>query len=39
VVALATKFIERMSVAEKPDGTSEQDWARAKNQNLALAHS
>ncbi len=38
VVALATKFIERISVAEKPDGMTDQEWTRAKNQNLALAH-
>src|SRR5260370_5552531 len=38
VVALATKFIERMNATEKPDGVSEQEWTRARHQNLALAH-
>jgi tetratricopeptide (TPR) repeat protein len=37
-LALAAKFIDRMMVAEKPEGVSDQDWARAKTQNLARAH-
>ena len=37
-LALATKFIDRTAVASKPDGITEQDWARFKSQNLALAH-
>jgi tetratricopeptide (TPR) repeat protein len=37
-LALAAKFIERMTVAEKPEGVSDLDWTRAKNQNIARAH-
>lgn len=37
-LALAAKFIERMAVAEKPEGVTDSDWTRAKTQNLAQAH-
>lgn len=37
-LALAKKFIERMAVAEKPEGISDRDWTNAKTQNLGLAH-
>jgi tetratricopeptide (TPR) repeat protein len=37
-VSLASKFIERMATAAKPDGMSDEDWTRSKNRNLALAH-
>jgi tetratricopeptide (TPR) repeat protein len=37
-LALAAKFIERMSMAQKPEGVSDNDWTRTKNQNLARAH-
>jgi tetratricopeptide (TPR) repeat protein len=37
-LALATKFVERMAVATKPEGIADQDWTRTKTQNLALAH-
>ena len=37
-VALATKVIERLNSAAKPEEMSDQDWSRAKAQNLALAY-
>jgi tetratricopeptide (TPR) repeat protein len=37
-LALAAKFIERMNAAQKPEGVSDNDWTRLRNQNLARAH-
>lgn len=37
-LALAAKFIERMTVAEKPEGVGDREWAVATNQNLVRAH-
>jgi tetratricopeptide (TPR) repeat protein len=37
-VALAAKFIERMTVAPAPDGVSEHEWAEAKSKNIARVH-
>ena len=35
---LATKFIERMSIARKPEEMPDDQWTRTRNQNLALAY-
>ena len=37
-LALATKFIERSATATKPEDLTEDQWARTKAQNLALAY-
>jgi tetratricopeptide (TPR) repeat protein len=37
-LTLAAKFIERMTAAPKPEGVSDQEWASARNQNLARAN-
>jgi tetratricopeptide (TPR) repeat protein len=37
-LALAAKFIDRMTVAERPEGVSERDWAQAKTKNIVRAH-
>ncbi len=37
-LALAAKFIERMSAAPAPEGVSEHDWSLAKTRNLARVH-
>jgi tetratricopeptide (TPR) repeat protein len=37
-LALAAKFIDRMTVAPAPEGVSEGDWTQAKNKNIARAH-
>jgi tetratricopeptide (TPR) repeat protein len=35
----ATKVIERLAVAPKPDGMTDREWSIVKNQNLRLAYS
>jgi len=37
-LALAAKFIERMTSAPPPEGISEHDWELAKTRNIARAH-
>ncbi len=37
-LTLTNKFIARMAVATRPEGQSEADWNRSKNQNLMLAN-
>lgn len=37
-LALATKFIEKAASATKPEGTTDEQWARTKTQNVGLAH-
>jgi tetratricopeptide (TPR) repeat protein len=37
-LALAAKFIERMSALPPPEGVSERDWNQAKTKNIARAH-
>jgi len=37
-LALAAKFIDRMTAAPPPEGVSEHDWAQAKTKNIAYAH-
>jgi tetratricopeptide (TPR) repeat protein len=37
-LALAAKFISRMTVAPPPEGVNEGDWTRAKNKNIGRAH-
>jgi tetratricopeptide (TPR) repeat protein len=37
-LALASKFVQRMAVAVKPDGMTDQEWTHYKTHNLALAH-
>ena len=37
-LALAAKFIDRMSVAMPPEGVTAHDWAQAKSKNIARVH-
>jgi tetratricopeptide (TPR) repeat protein len=37
-LALATKFIERTATAAKPEGLTDDQWARTKAQNVGLAY-
>ena len=37
-LALAARFIERMTAAPPPEGVSEHDWTVAKNKNISRAH-
>lgn len=37
-LALAAKFIERMTVAERPEGVDQREWAQAKTRNITRVH-
>jgi tetratricopeptide (TPR) repeat protein len=37
-LALAAKFIDRMTVADRPESVGEREWAQAKSKNIARVH-